>query len=83
MGDASGVVNPCEDDSETYPQDAQERYVIEPSGNSFLPCKPAANAIKYVIQNKYKRMWKTYGDIDADEREDWFNLFREKCTWHY
>lgn len=34
MGDASGVVNPCEDDSETYPQDAQERYVIEPSGNS-------------------------------------------------
>ncbi|XP_039685709.1 uncharacterized protein [Medicago truncatula] len=65
-----------------YPQDEQERYIIVPSGNSFMPCKPAASAIRDIIQGRFHGFWKTYGDIPDDEKDAWFGLFEMKCTWN-
>jgi len=42
---------------------------------SFLPCKPAAKVIRAIIHNCYQRFWKTYGDVDDNEKERWFRLF--------
>ncbi|XP_039688719.1 uncharacterized protein DDB_G0284459-like [Medicago truncatula] len=71
-----------DDDEEMadYPQDEQERYIIVPSGNSFMPCKPAASAIRDIIQGRFHGFWKTYGDIPDDEKDAWFGLFEMKCT---
>ncbi|XP_039691036.1 uncharacterized protein [Medicago truncatula] len=73
-----------DDDEEMadYPQDEQERYIIVPSGNSFMPCKPAASAIRDIIQGRFHGFWKTYGDIPDDEKDAWFGLFEMKCTWN-
>lgn len=55
----------------------------------FMPCKPAASAIKDIIQGKYQKPWKTYGEVDEDEKEAWFNLFQVTliltivCTLNY
>ena len=42
---------------------------------SFLPSKPAAEAIRSIIHNCYHHFWKTYGDVDDNEKERWFRLF--------
>ncbi|RHN38532.1 hypothetical protein MtrunA17_Chr0c01g0489551 [Medicago truncatula] len=57
-----------------YPRDSLRRYILKPSGNSFLPCKPAAEAIKSIIHNCYGHFWKTYGDLDDNEKDRWFSI---------
>ncbi|XP_024627930.1 uncharacterized protein [Medicago truncatula] len=64
-----------------YPKDSLGRYILRPSGNSFLPCKPAAEAIRDIIHNCYHHFWKKYGDVDDDEKDRWFKLFECKCSW--
>jgi len=34
-----------------------------------LPCKPAVEAITTFIHNFYHHFWKTYGDVDENEKE--------------
>jgi hypothetical protein len=40
-----------------------------------MPCKPAASAIRDIIQGRYHGFWKTYGDVPDDEKDAWFDLF--------
>jgi hypothetical protein len=42
---------------------------------SFLPCKPAAEAIRDIIHNCYLRPWKSYGEVEDEEKDRWFRLF--------
>ncbi|RHN59169.1 putative transposase, Ptta/En/Spm, plant [Medicago truncatula] len=64
-----------------YPKDSLGRYILRPSGSSFLPCKPAAEAIRDIIHNCYHHFWKKYGDVDDNEKDRWFRLFECKCSW--
>ena len=43
---------------------------------SFEPSRTAAHCISYVIQQKYKKAWKRFKDVDGEEKEAWFNLFK-------
>jgi hypothetical protein len=42
---------------------------------SFLPCKPASEAIRDIIHNCYLRPWKSYGEVEDEEKDRWFRLF--------
>ncbi|KAK2382992.1 hypothetical protein QL285_070491 [Trifolium repens] len=64
-----------------YPTDHMDRFIIEPSGNSFLPNIPPANVIKEIIQLKYKKLWTSYGKLSENDKLDWFQMFMGKCTW--
>jgi hypothetical protein len=43
---------------------------------SFGPSRTAAQCISYVIQQKYKRVWKRFREVPANEKEAWFKLFK-------
>ncbi|WJX87658.1 hypothetical protein P8452_69823 [Trifolium repens] len=58
-----------------YPTDHMDRFIIELSGNSFLPNIPPANAIKEIIQLKYTKLWTSYGKLSDDDKNDWFQMF--------
>ncbi|KAI5435738.1 hypothetical protein KIW84_022241 [Lathyrus oleraceus] len=70
-----------EDDNHEVVHIIDGRYYIWPSGNSFKPSRTAAQCIIYVIQQKYKKVWKRFKDIDGKENEVWFNLFKGKSFW--
>ncbi|CAL5205242.1 unnamed protein product [Lathyrus oleraceus] len=58
------------------------RYFIEPCGKSFSPSRPAAQCVKHVIQQMYKKAWKSFKELSKDEKDEWFDKFKEKCTWN-
>jgi hypothetical protein len=40
-----------------------------------LPNIPPANAIKEIIQEKYKKLWTSYGKLSKIDKLDWFQRF--------
>ncbi|XP_058784668.1 uncharacterized protein LOC131659502 [Vicia villosa] len=67
------------DDNSDEIQIVGGRYYITPVGNNFTPSRTSAKCVSYVIQQMYKDAWTRFGEVP--NRDDWFNKFKEKCTW--
>ncbi|XP_027915450.1 uncharacterized protein LOC114174917 [Vigna unguiculata] len=78
-----------EEDQEDDDQDGQTedllddegKYIIEPVGNGWSPAHRAHDAINYVIQTQFRGVFHSYGIIPLADRQQWFRVFKEKCTW--
>ncbi|GAU21134.1 hypothetical protein TSUD_10510 [Trifolium subterraneum] len=57
------------------------RFVIYPSGNSFVLYGVAKKFIKLTIKANYKKFWPSYDKISKDDKKELFNWFTTKCTW--
>ncbi|XP_058724947.1 uncharacterized protein LOC131596337 [Vicia villosa] len=67
------------DDNPDEIQIVDGRYYITPVGHNFTPSRTAAKCVSYVIQQMYKDAWTRFGEVP--NKDDWFQKFKEKCTW--
>ncbi|KAK7346983.1 hypothetical protein VNO80_21507 [Phaseolus coccineus] len=63
------------------PVDDEGKYIIEPIGKDWSPAQRAVDGINYVIQSQFRGVFHSYGMIPSADREEWFRIFKEKCTW--
>ncbi|KOM32335.1 hypothetical protein LR48_Vigan01g189100 [Vigna angularis] len=80
--DQEDDVLPAQDGNMTDdPLDDEGKYIIEPVGEGWSPAHRAIDGINYVIQSQFRGVFHSYGSIPLADRQEWFRMFKEKCTW--